>query len=229
MKKSVLITGANKGIGLGFTEFYLKNGANVIATYRKIKNSQALVDLQKTYPQLQIIPLDVSLENNIATLPKLLSGITIDILINNAGVSIAQNFTQWTQESFINSLKVNLIGPALISKTLSPLINNNGKLIQISSGMGSLTWNINPLDDLDAYAASKAALNMLTRRIAEKLKEKNITVIALNPGWVKTDTGGDEAPMSVDEAVILMSRVIEKSSIADSGNFFTENGDIIPW
>lgn len=229
MKKTILITGANKGIGLGFTKFYLENGADVIATYRDIKNSQALFDLTETYQQLKIIPLDVTQENTIAALPELLSGTTIDIVINNAGVSIAQNFTQWTQQSFINSLNVNLIGPALISKTLSPLINPNGKLVQISSGMGSLTWNINPLDDLDAYAASKAALNMLTRRIAEKLKDKNISVIALNPGWVQTDTGGVEAPMSVDEAILLMTEVIDKVSIEDSGNFFAENGDIIPW
>lgn len=229
MTTSILITGANKGIGLGFAKYYLENGANVIATYRDSKNSQALFDLNKVYQQLTIIPLDVTQEKAIEELPKNLAGTKFDIIINNAGASIPQNFTQWTQQSFINSLNINLVGPALISKALSPQINANGKLIQISSGMGSLEWNINPLDDLDAYAASKAALNMLTRRIAEKLKGKNITVIALNPGWVQTDTGGMEAPMNVEEAVLLMSNVINKLSIEDSGHFFSENGDIIPW
>lgn len=227
--QSVLITGASRGLGLGFTEYYLAQGFDVVATCRAPKTAKALQNLKQQYTNLSILPLDIAQQTSIVKLAEQLADKSFHLIINNAGISPPQPFETWTQQGFYEAFTTNTIGPALVSRHLHTQLHTNGKLIQISSGMGSLTWNINPTDALDAYAASKAALNMLTRRMAEKLKEKAIIVIALNPGWVKTDGGGPEAPMEISEAISLMTNVINQVTLADSGNFFAETGELIPW
>jgi NAD(P)-dependent dehydrogenase (short-subunit alcohol dehydrogenase family) len=103
------------------------------------------------------------------------------------------------------------------------------KLINVSSGMGSLEINVNPENGQDAYAMSKAALNMLTRRLAEKLRPKGIIVVSMSPGWVRTDMGGESAPNSVEDAVASMQTTAEALTLEQSGTFMSEKGRQIPW
>ena len=229
---SVLITGANRGIGLGLVTYYLEKGVSVLATAKNPKKSEALQKLQKEYDkQLWLFELDVTSEMSITNFTKQLKelGTTISIVINNAGISVEEEFGQWTMATFETHFKVNYIGPALVSQAVLPFMGIGAKLIQFSSGMGSLKWNINPKNGLDAYAASKCALHSLTIRLAEKLKDKQITVIALNPGWVRTAMGGPEATTSISEAVENMAQTISQLTLKDTGRFISDTGESIPW
>lgn len=223
--KTVCITGANRGIGSGLAEHYVKQGWRVLATAR---NVDILPAQSSNFIPLQ---LDVTNESSIKKLGETVAQLEfkIDVLINNAGVSEQQNLGAWSLQSFTTHLTVNTTGPALVTQELLPHMATKAKIIHISSGIGSLTNKLNPANGLDAYAASKAALNMITRRLAEKVRPLGITVVALSPGWVKTDMGGSEAPLTVAESVALLTQTIEGLSLVQSGLFFTNAGEPIAW
>ncbi|MGB5665777.1 MAG: SDR family oxidoreductase [Maribacter sp.] len=229
---SVLITGANRGIGLGLVNHYLIKGLTIVATSQEPENSTDLLQLQKDYGnKLLVLRLDVTNEESIASFINKLKErqVTFSLVINNAGISIEGEFGEWTSAMFIKQFSVNTIGPALIAQAIAPFLHEGSKMVQISSGMGSLAWNINPENALDAYAVSKCALNMITRRLAEKLRSKGVIVFSMNPGWVKTEMGGQEAPTTIEDAIQNMVATINKVTIKKSGRFLSETAEIIPW
>ncbi len=230
--KKVLITGANRGIGLGFVKKYLQSNYFVVATTRNVEKQGALFQLAKENPnQLLIVKLEVTSTSSITTFKEELKQLEVifDIIINNAGVSLEEPFGKWTPEVFENNIRVNTIGPALVAQAVVPFLGNNSKLVQVSSGMGSLELNINPEAALDAYAVSKAGLNLLTKRLASKFHTNGIIVVAINPGWVQTDMGGTEAPVTVENVVNNMVLTINKLVLASSGTFISDEGNLIPW
>ncbi|WP_298530585.1 SDR family oxidoreductase [uncultured Algibacter sp.] len=226
----ILVTGANRGLGLGFVNYYLNKGCQVIACIRNIDKSLYLNSLFKLHKDnLQIEILDVSKETSLTHFSKKVESLKFDIVINNAGICIEQNLGSWSSNTFEDIFKTNTIGVALFSQIILPLIKPHGKLINISSGLGSIALNINPEIGLDAYAMSKAALNSFSRRLANKVQSKKIIVLALSPGWVKTDMGGEEATLTIDEAIFKLGIVIEKLTLKDNGKFLSENGEELPW
>jgi NAD(P)-dependent dehydrogenase (short-subunit alcohol dehydrogenase family) len=154
---------------------------------------------------------------------------SIELLINNAGVAEHENFGQWTQQAFINSFTINTIAPALLTQTLSTLLSKPSKVIQLSSGLASLHENLNPLEGFDSYSMSKASLNMMTKRLSVKLIEREVAVYAISPGWVQTRMGGEEATSNVTDAVKALTSTIENLSLTESGFFFDEHGNKLPW
>ncbi|KMT65282.1 SDR family NAD(P)-dependent oxidoreductase [Catenovulum maritimum] len=232
MQKWVLITGADRGMGLAFVEHYLSLGNQVIATSRREPFGRSLGELKLKYRDQLIVHLvDLADENSIKQFTDKLTArqIKLDLVINNAGISQLQNIGQWDTGTFIQHFIVNSIAPALVSQAVIPLMSSGSKLVQISSGVASLELNIAADAGLDAYAASKAALNTISRRLATKVAKQNIIVTLINPGWVQTDMGGDEAPMSIEQAVQLMTKSIEKLTQAQSGQFIEADGSLIPW
>lgn len=228
--KTALITGANRGIGLGHARYCLQQGYRVFATARTPEESTAFDELEREYSsQFRPVALDVTSEESLADLSSLVAGESLDLVISNAGIAIDQNFSTWTAQTYLDHMHVNTIGPALLAQAVSPYMPERGKLINITSGMGSLQLNLNPEMGLDAYAMSKAALNMLTRRLASKLQPMGIIVVSLNPGWVQTSMGGLEAPDTVEEAVSKMQEVINSLTPAQSGAFLSEMGEEMPW
>ncbi|MEO9891409.1 SDR family NAD(P)-dependent oxidoreductase [Aurantibacter sp.] len=228
----VLITGANRGMGLGYVKHYLNNGYSVIATYKDVENTKELQFLKKNSPKyLKIIKMNVAEEKSILAMKKILKieNIALSLVINNAGISENEDFGNWTSNAFLKHFKVNTIGPALVSQMVTPFMCKNSKIIQITSGMGSLYRNINATSALDAYAASKCALHSITVRLAEKVRHKNIGVFLINPGWVKTVMGGEEATYAISEAVSNITKVIYNLTIKQTGSFVSENGESIPW
>ena len=227
-----MITGANRGLGLGYVKYYLNTGYKVLATYRSLDSSNVLVKLKEQHPdKLILLELDVSNEESIANLKKKLGDekTKLSLVINNAGIAKEEMFGGWTIKNFENHFRVNTVGPALISQAIIPFLKKGAKLIQVSSGLGSLAWNINPENALDAYAASKSALHSITIRLAEKLRAKNIGVFAISPGWVQTDMGGQEAPATVKEAINDMTKTISGLNLEQTGSFLSETGEVIPW
>ncbi|MDZ8117815.1 SDR family oxidoreductase [Pontiella agarivorans] len=236
--KTVLITGANRGIGLGLVKCYLESGYRVIAACRNPERfpdggaaSSLSESMENKGPSVVRLKMDVSDPESIelAVLQLNTFGLKLDRVINNAGVCPLEKRGDWSAEAFAQTFRVNATGPALVAQGVIPLMNSGSKLVNMTSGMGSLELNLNPREGLDAYAMSKAALNILTRRLAVQLAEEGIAVYAISPGWVQTDMGGAEAPVGVDEAAPEIMKSIEKLSMEQSGLFLSENGETIPW
>jgi len=231
-RNCILVTGADRGIGLGFVRDYLESGRQVVATSRRPVPTNELAALREEHAgRLLVICLDVAKETSITRFADDVRalGITFGTLISNAGVTVEESFGEWTARTFTTNFLVNTVGPALLVQALDPFLEEGAKLVQISSGMGSIEWNINPENGLDAYAVSKCGLNILSRRLAEKLRPRGIVVCSLNPGWVRTAMGGPDAPASVREAVREMITIIDKIGMDDSGSFLASDGSTIPW
>ena len=228
--QTVLITGANRGLGLGFTRHYLERECCVFACARDWSQSPDSAGLRERFGErFRPVDLDVTDEHAVAALPASLDGAMLDIAINNAGALQDEAFGRWSVATFETALSVNCTGPALVAQALLPLLKKGSLLVNISSGLASNSLNINPETGLDAYAASKSALNMITRRMGAKLGPRGITVVAIDPGWVRTRMGGEEAELSVDESVSDVTGTIEDLGPEQGGLFLSRKGEPLPW
>ena len=191
-----LITGANRGIGLAFTKQLLNRGDSVIACCRNPKNATELNELalKQSDNTLDIYPLDVADEEAIMSLPKKLieKGLFIDVLILNAGIAEpSETLGYFSQATISKILNINAIAPILLIQAFSNYFktqNRNAKIICISSDLGSITYASDLTFGL-SYGMSKAALNMGVKKVCSALSQRNVSIIALHPGWVQTDLG----------------------------------------
>ena len=228
---NVLITGANRGLGLGFVKKYLEKNVNVLCTTRDISGSKELLECKERYPNnIEIFELDLLKENGAKTLANQLNGMPIDILINNAGVgSSNQHFEAVSSKPWLEVLKVNLIAPLIITQSLIENVKKSSakKIYFLSSQLGSIGDNTS--GGMYIYRSSKTGLNQVVKSLSVDLKPKGITVVSLHPGWVKTDMGGPNAPVSIDESIKGMMQVIDKTDIRDTGRFLNYDGKELPW
>ena len=229
--RTILITGANRGIGLGFVKKYLENNVHVLCTSRDVTGSKELLSYKERYPNnLEIFELDLLKEDAASTLANFLKDRPIDILINNAGVgSSNQHFEAVSSKPWLEVLRVNLIAPFMITKSTIDNIKKSSvkKIYFLSSQLGSIGDNTS--GGMYIYRSSKTGLNQVVKSLSVDLKENGITVVSLHPGWVKTDMGGPNAPVSIDESVNGMIRVIDQTDIRDTGKFLNYDGKEIPW
>ena len=228
---NVLITGANRGLGLGFVKKYLEKNANVLCTTRDISGSKELLECKERYPNnIEIFELDLLKENGAKTLANQLNGMPIDILINNAGVgSSNQHFEAVSSKPWLEVLKVNLIAPLIITQSLIENVKKSSskKIYFLSSQLGSIGDNTS--GGMYIYRSSKTGLNQVVKSLSVDLKPKGITVVSLHPGWVKTDMGGPNAPVSIDKSIEGMIKVIDRTDIKDTGRFLNYDGTELPW
>ena len=217
---AVLITGANRGIGLEFARQYARDGWDVIATARQ--SSPELDQLG-----VGVEPLDLSDPEAVADFPRRIDR-RLDLFIANAGTNQPMN-TQGADNAvdWQSMMLVNAIAPVQLARALLPrLADAEGKAIAISSGMGSIGDNGG---GWVPYRTSKAALNMAWSCLALEAKPRGITAALFSPGWVKTRMGGAGAEISSEKSVGDMRALIERLSIEDSGRFLRRNGSDIPW
>ncbi|MHA2028345.1 MAG: SDR family oxidoreductase [Candidatus Kariarchaeaceae archaeon] len=236
--KKILITGGSKGIGLEFTKQYLNMGYHVISTCRTPNNALQLHKLKSEFNnQLIIIQLDVADEVSRNTFfHKVKSDIKqLDILINNAGIKSGNEKTRYkfgelNQEDLCRTYLVNSVGPLLVTEGLTPLLER-GKdpiVVNITSINGSIT-NKDRIGGW-GYSASKAALNIITKMLFVELRNLDIIIISLHPGWVKTPMTSDEnAPLEPYESIFGMVKVIKSLTKEDNGKFYDWKGNEIPW
>lgn len=224
---TLLVTGANRGLGLGFARHYAEAGWSVIGACRQPAEAVAL----RRLPSTRVLPLDLADEGSIAALAEAVGGTPIDLLLNNAGLLGPQpaSLGQLQQEDWLEVLKVNSVGPALLTEALSAnvLASRAKTVVNISSGLGSLAEA--ETEWAPVYCVSKAALNMVTRYLAGALGPRGGIVVAISPGWVQTAMGGAGASLTVEESVAAMARVIAGLQRADSGAFLGHQGHPIPW
>jgi len=225
---NVVITGANRGIGLELARQYAQDGWDVIACVRDTKKARVLNMLDGN---IHVLPLDVSDDKSITKLAKSLKGKPIDLLINNAGIfgEGSQNFEKTNTKGWLKTFHVNCIGPLHVLEALAPNLAK-GKL-KVAATISSLMGSVSDLQSAGnyAYRSSKAAVNMTMAIAARDMKEQKITVILLNPGWVQTDMGGVSAPLVVEESVKGLRKVLAKVKPADSGKFINYDGKKLPW
>ncbi len=228
--QTVIVTGSNRGIGLGWVKHYLNAGDSVIATCRTPEEATDLIALKEEYGnKLLIVQLELANEEDFKRLGDALAdrNVCIDIAINNAGSGSGKPFGEWDSESFAITFEVHTIGSALFAQMVTPLLNDGAKMVLTSSGVGSIT-RANRQNEMDAYAIAKAGVNMLARRLSVRLADRNIMVVAVTPGSVLTGMNPN-GTISVEESVGLMSRTLDKLTIEDSGGFFQNNGTVVPW
>jgi NAD(P)-dependent dehydrogenase (short-subunit alcohol dehydrogenase family) len=229
---TVLITGANRGLGLEFCRQYADAGWNVIACCRNPKQASELSTLSQHYTTMQIEALDVAHLDQIDALSKKLSDTSIDVLINNAGVydDIRSNgFGQLDYQAWQHSLLINTLAPMKMAEAFLPQIQRGSKrlIVNISSLMGSLADNGSGGSIL--YRSSKAALNAAMKSLSIELRNQNIGVLILHPGWVQTDMGGTNALIDSKTSVSGMCAVINGFTLAQSGAFIKYDGKLMPW
>ena len=234
MNYTVCITGANKGIGLEFTKQYAESGWKVLACSRH-PDSTNLQSLKELYSNLSVFELDVCDQLQIERLAANLQNIPIDLLINSAGIygPDKQTFEEVSSEDMQKVFITNSIAPLMVSRALlNNIISSKLKtIVTITSRMGSISDNTS--GNLYAYRAAKAAVNMIMKSLSIDIQSKKIKVILLHPGWVKTDMGGLEAPLEVEQSVKGMRQVIyeklEQPVPYNENLFVNYRHESIPW
>ena len=230
---SILITGANRGIGLELTRQFVAEQWQVHACCRSPENARDLMKLAHQHQgQVNVHVLDVTNDNQRQILADQLMGQTIDILLNNAGIDggwSEQHFGHVNIANWQAALQINTIAPLQMMQAFMPHVSQSQRKIManISSKMGSIADNSS--GGSYSYRSSKAALNMVTMSVARDLADREICVVALHPGWVRTDMGGPNADLSVEQSASILKQHLLGLSLADSGRFIDIDGTDIPW
>jgi NAD(P)-dependent dehydrogenase (short-subunit alcohol dehydrogenase family) len=221
MMKNILVTGANRGIGLELCRQLHAQGENVIAVCRTNSNELEQLNIKT------ITDIDVTDSHSLAQLKQHLNDTKIDVLINNAGILASNTLGEIDYQTVMQQYLVNAIGPLKVTEALLPLLDKGSKVAIITSRMGSMADNDS--GGQYGYRMSKAAVNMAGTSLAVDLKPKGIAVALLHPGYVKTDmTGGNGLVDTSHSAKGLLSR-IEELNLDNSGGFWHADGEQLPW
>jgi NAD(P)-dependent dehydrogenase (short-subunit alcohol dehydrogenase family) len=241
--RSVLITGAGRGLGLEFVRQHLSDGWHVYATCHKAVNAGQLKTLRSNGSGLiHIFEMDVTDAAQVKTVAEQLKGKPLDVLINNAGTvepmfygsgayegNDDPDLRNYDFDAWLELLKTNVLGPARVCGAFVDNLAAGERpvAVNISSTLASIasTWQAGRY----AYRTSKAALNMLTRSIGEWYAKRGIILVSISPGWTRTEMGGPKATNSVEVSVKGVRNVIAGLTIVEAGTFFNFNGQIIPW
>jgi NAD(P)-dependent dehydrogenase (short-subunit alcohol dehydrogenase family) len=224
-QRTVLITGANRGIGLELARQYSADGWRVIGTARQ---PDAAAELHAT--GADVLQLDVTDQASVDQLAQGLVDQPIDVLINNAGIQpLMWTLAEIDIDEIERTLDVNTLGPVRVVRALLPNLRSgtSRKIVNITTNLASIAGNTD--GGFYGYRESKAALNMFTKSVAAELGPDGFICIVLHPGWVKTDLGGPDAPLQVRDSVIGMRNVIGSLSPADNGTFWTYAGNQMAW
>ena len=224
--KNILITGANRGIGLKFAEILSANN-NIYATARDITNADDL----KKFDNTELLELDLLNKDSIKSFCSELKDIPLDIIINNAGIFQDEQMeeTILDPELWLDEIMINAIGPVVLSQKLKENImsGNDKKIIFISSQMGSIDDNYS--GGYYFYRTSKSALNSAAKSLSIDWKADGISVLMLHPGWVRTDMGGSNAKLDIDTSVSKMLDVINTLDMGKTGTFLNYEGKKLEW
>ena len=219
---TILITGANRGLGLELTRQYLAGGAQVFACCRQPEQAEQLSALQGN---LRVLKLEVSQSSSIEKLAADLASTPIDIVLNNAGVGEDK---RPDADAWLQIFATNSVAPAMLALALKNnlLLGREKKLVTITSQLGSIT---NHGGGLHPYHASKAAVNSFMRGLSIEWRPLGIAVGLFHPGWVQTDMGGQAAPLSPEQSVSGLRQRISELTLENSGTFRDYANQPLPW
>ncbi|GBM31334.1 C-factor [Araneus ventricosus] len=249
--ESVMVAGANKGIGLEFVKELVmlsKPPRFVFATYRDERTTQALKQIRDASQDTEVVlvKMDMTKTNEIADARKIVESKVgdngLNLLINNAAVLRRQGFPEITEETMLFHFSTNTVGPVMVLKEMLPLLQKSAArkdsgmnisraaVLNISSDGGSMSLKF-PKDFLPimGYRISKAALNMAMNVVALTLNGQGILVVNMSPGWVKTDMGTDQAQLTLSESISAMLKTLPQLNESHHGTFLDRNGKPIPY
>ena len=228
-KQNIVITGGNRGIGYGLLKI-LSDKHNVIITVRNNKKGQSTIaELGHSKNEINYVVMDVDNSDSVMSAADDIKQKfnNVDLLINNAGILIKEYqlpAIETSEDSILKTFNTNTLGVLRVCKSIVPLMVNGGRIINISSGMGQL-------DEMDsgstAYRISKTALNALTKILSNELLSMGIKVNTICPGWVKTDMGGENATLTIEESTTQIVALALRDNFPNGQ--FLKHGEIIPW
>jgi NAD(P)-dependent dehydrogenase (short-subunit alcohol dehydrogenase family) len=229
MVNTVLITGANRGIGLEFTKQYAADGWQVIACCRAPHSASALQTLAKSYPNIKLIALDVADFSQIEAVGLQFHTRAIDVLINNAGVYPESSLSEIDFNDWATAFKINSMAPLKMAQTFLPHLAKGQlkKIATLSSKMGSIDDNTSGGSYI--YRTSKTAVNMVMKSLAIDVQNAGIAVVTLHPGWVQTDMGGPNGLINTQTSVTGLRKVVANLSLENTGKFIAFDGKEIAW
>ncbi|MEE4360233.1 MAG: SDR family oxidoreductase [Pseudomonadales bacterium] len=228
----LVITGANRGIGLELTKRYAAAGHAVVACCRAPAQAEVLAELAAGPADVRVQALDVADADSVAALGAALADETVDVLINNAGISgparAHQSLWDMDYDGWAETFAVNAMGPLRVLQALHAPLKRAalGKAVTITSQLGALSLQF---PTSYAYCSSKAAVNKVMRLASLELEKGGIAVSLIHPGWVKTDMGGAGADLTVDESAAGIMDVIDALTLETTGRFLKWNGEPHDW
>jgi len=225
-----LVTGANRGIGLALTRVLLASGKLVIAGCRNPDAAAGLKQVAREYPDaIDLINCDVANEQALQSVAEEVRKrrSNLDVIVNNGAIMPEQgneSILQIDLGLFSKAFDTNVLGQVRVIRAFYPMLiaSRRPRIVNLSSGLGSISDREGY--DYYAYATSKAALNMLTRSLAFELGPNGVTTVAISPGWVRTDMGGQDAPLSPEQSAEALAATIEKLGPAHNGKFLSRDG-----
>lgn len=230
--KAVLITGANRGIGLEHVRRFIERGVQVFAATRSPMNAADLLELASAHADLiKILPYDAADPAAPAALKAALGDTPIDLLFANAGVmgDRSLSFGSVDVDEVLELVSINALAPLKLVEALADNVaGSSRRLVAVqSSQMGSIGDNSS--GGYYSYRVSKAALNMVAKGMANDLRSRGVTTVALHPGWVNTRMGGTAAPVTVEQCVAGQQQLFARLTLDDNGRFFNYDGKELPW
>jgi NAD(P)-dependent dehydrogenase (short-subunit alcohol dehydrogenase family) len=230
--RSVLITGANRGIGLEHARRYAERGARVWATARAPEDAADLQALAKAHSgRVEVVRYDAARLGAAGSLKSRLGDEPLDLMLANAGATggRAQSFGEVDVDGILDLIRVNAMAPLQLARALADNVAASDRKVMAfqTSLMGSV--GDNGSGGAYAYRISKAALNMVGKSVANDLRGRGVIAVLLHPGWVRTRMGGPGARISVEECVSAQQQLLDRLSTTDSGRFFNYDGVELPW
>lgn len=243
--RSVLVTGANRGIGLEFVRQIVakKNPNFVFAGCRNIDNAEALKQFAASNSVVKVIELDVTnddtLDAAVSKVASIVGDDGLDVLINNAGIFNMESLEATDRNLMQSFFNVNATSPLIITQKFLPLLRKGSKsspssslkghnsVLNLTSGYGSIEGNTS--GGIYPYRASKAALDMITKSLSIDLRRDKIMSVALDPGWVQTDMGGSNARLTVEDCVSDLLKVVDNLGENENGRIVSYRGNITPF
>ena len=235
--QTILITGANRGLGLELTRQYLQDGdAHVFATCRNPDRADHLNDLAGKHPsQVTVLQLDITDESSIAAVVNAIETAigALDLLINNAGIfptgeHQSRDLGNLSAPALSEVITTNAVAPLIVTQACRQLLQagENPRVVMISSGLGSVT---NAVGGSYGYRMSKAAMNMAARALSHDGAPTGIITITTHPGWVQTDMGGPSATVTPAQSAAGLRTLISGLKASDNGKFYLYDGSELPW
>ncbi|WP_395070181.1 SDR family NAD(P)-dependent oxidoreductase [Paraburkholderia silvatlantica] len=228
-QKTVLLIGASRGLGFAMVEEYLKRGWRVIATGRMGSMEQLAQAAKASQGALEVDTVDITVPEQVAALHDRLQGRRLDMLFVNAGVTNdhRETIADVSTDEFVRVMVTNALSPMRVVEAFQDLVQPAGTIGVMSSGQGSVSNNTN--GNHEVYRGSKAALNMFMRSYAARHQNDAKTLLLMAPGWVRTDMGGPQARLSIEESIPNLVSTVEAYDGRTGLHYLDYLGRIVPW
>ena len=225
--KQLLLIGASRGLGFALAEEYLKRGWHVVATERDSTKSKLHDLLRAAQGRLEIATVDITYPDQVAALRARLASRQFNMLFVNAGIGTRDMVADISNDEFIRMMVTNALSPMRVVESLQELVLPTGTIGIMSSGQGSITNNDN--GHYEIYRGSKTALNMLMRSFAARHADDPRTLLLMAPGWVRTDLGGTEARLSIEESIPNLANTMDAQAGKAGLQYLNYLGQTVPW